>query len=51
MIRCFATLSEAGLGDMMDIMILHKPIEAIHNHFFEKLTNIAGQGYWAVGRR
>jgi len=50
MICCSAALSEAGLRDMKGIMILQKPVEATHNHFFEKLTNIAGQGYWAVGR-
>jgi len=51
MIRCFAALSEVGLRDTKDIVILLKPVEATHNHFFEKLTNIAGQGYWVVGRR
>ena len=50
MIHRSAALSEAGLRDMKDIMILQKPDEATHNHFFEKLTNVAGQEYWAVGR-
>jgi len=51
MIRCFAAVSEAGLRDMKHIMILSKPVEATQNHFFEKLTNIACHGHWAVGRR
>ena len=36
MIRRSAVLSEAGLRDMKDIMILLKLVEATYNHFFRK---------------
>ena len=50
-IRCFSGLSEAGLRDTKDLVLLQKPAESTHDHFFKEFAHIAGKGYWPVGGR
>jgi len=48
MICCFSALPEAGLGERQNIIVVKKPFEATHDHFFEKFANVACQRDWTV---
>ena len=51
LIRCFLALSEAGLRYTKDLVVVQKPAESTHDHFFKEFAHIAGKGYWPVGGR
>ena len=49
--RCFSALSEAGLGDTKDLVVLQRPAESTYDHFFKEFAHTAGKAYWPVSAR